>query len=158
MIDPYLHGEISAKLVCILCYFAGLAGIVEAVGLGLPPNNPSGHFQRKLDSALELRTDDAYLYRMGVPMSPRGSDRDLLPANTIPPHESLRREFKAHPELQTAGQRRLLMKSGWTVLNRTPWLMVPKIPGLLVDRLLYTWTYPSLLSESLFSSAPSISW
>ena len=99
LIDPYLAGEISARRVCILCYYAAKAGIQEANPYALAPTSPSGHFQRKLDQALHLGTEDEQLYIMDVPMTVRGSKREQVATGTLPPHESLYREVAEHPEI-----------------------------------------------------------
>jgi len=99
LIRPYLAGEISARRVCILSYFASQAGIAEATPYALPPTSATGHFQRKLDGALALEVDDHRLYKLAVPMSSRGNDRGVVTVSTLPPHECLHREVKDHPEV-----------------------------------------------------------
>lgn len=54
-----LTGErVSARHVCVLCHYAVSAGIddpnVAALALGPLPHEQSGHYQRKLDDALNL--------------------------------------------------------------------------------------------------------
>ena len=54
----YFDGKLSGKAVCVLCFWAHLAGAkAEAISqFSLRPSSSSGHFQRKIDSVLGTTT------------------------------------------------------------------------------------------------------
>ena len=63
-----LHNRVlNAKQFCIQMYWAGKAGVLEAVAFGLPPDRPSGHYQRHLKSAMPHVFDDSVLYDFEMP-------------------------------------------------------------------------------------------
>ena len=52
----YAHG-LSAHHLCQVFFWAGQAGIAEAVKFGMPPGRQSGKYKRHLDNALEVKED-----------------------------------------------------------------------------------------------------
>ena len=59
---------ISSKQFCIAMYWAGKAGIKEAVKSGHQPNAASaGHYSRHLDPILGFKTHNQSLYETKVP-------------------------------------------------------------------------------------------
>eukprot|EP00969_Alexandrium_andersonii_P048714 2136830-Alexandrium_andersonii.AAC.1 len=64
----FARGKLSAKAVCTLRHRAtrgGIAGPAHELALG--PESHSGHFQRKLDKAFDLKGDKDRYYRVRVP-------------------------------------------------------------------------------------------
>ena len=101
LIEAYLRGKpMSARLMCVLCYWAGKAGMQEASKYGLSPNNTGGHFQRKIDVALNLEQYDEHLYELDIPGQQRSEPtRGSLQVHINPPHEVLAAEVAKHPEI-----------------------------------------------------------
>ena len=58
--DLYLEGKISAKSICILCFWAHRAGVKAAASLSFKPNAVTGHYQRHLDTVLKTNAMDLY--------------------------------------------------------------------------------------------------
>ena len=90
-------GKLSAKDVCVLCYWAARAGARgPAKRMSYPPNSQSGKFQPHLDRILGIARDleeDEYV------ISTPGYDRHELSRVTLkipalPPHETLTREWE----------------------------------------------------------------
>ncbi len=90
ILDMYLLGKkMSAKHVCTLCHYASLAGIRHAKKYALKPDSPTGHFQRKLDLALDLPRFDSQLYEMEIPGFGRGDVmRSPQTIHVVPPPRS----------------------------------------------------------------------
>ena len=59
LLEPYVAGNMTAKKFCKICYFAAEAGVQELRKYSLPPTSSTGHYQRKLDTVLEFKLDDA---------------------------------------------------------------------------------------------------
>jgi len=56
----YMASTISAKALCEICYFAGLAGIGGGIAkYGMRPGASSGHYQRHLNSVLPFKKTDS---------------------------------------------------------------------------------------------------
>eukprot|EP00969_Alexandrium_andersonii_P040114 1757590-Alexandrium_andersonii.AAC.1 len=95
LLHLYYHAKISAKQLCTLawwCHGAGAVGFVER--LKLNPNTIStGHFQRHLDSVLQLDASGRGKLKLQVP-SFRKFDltRELVPTIVQAPHEMLAAE------------------------------------------------------------------
>eukprot|EP00969_Alexandrium_andersonii_P008339 363006-Alexandrium_andersonii.AAC.1 len=64
----------SARSLCVLCHFAALAGVDACKWLALSPGASSGHFQRKVDRALDLQAADAKRCSLDVPGQSREYD------------------------------------------------------------------------------------
>ena len=65
----YTH-SLSARSLCVICYWAAKAGASGPVdNYGLKPDSPSGHFQRKVDvvSGINLQAASAAMYKVSVP-------------------------------------------------------------------------------------------
>lgn len=88
---------LSARSLCLVCYWAARAGAAGAVTrFAFRPNAPTGHYQRHLDSVLLVRTrGDAY-YKIGVPMHLKHElGRRVRDTPVQVPHEVLDAEARA---------------------------------------------------------------
>ena len=91
--------QLSAKAVCVLCFYASTAGAVGTCR-DLAAHPDKGHFQRKLDKVLGTHEEDDRCYEIDIPVHVKLSDeRMLAPVPFVPPHESLADEV-AHDESQ----------------------------------------------------------
>ena len=101
LVGMHLRGEMTAKLVCTICFwckYAGVGGLVAK--LALRPNAPSGHFSRKLKATLMLDKIDKRLMRIDVPGHDRHNPgRVVHEVACVPPHEVLNAEYARHPEV-----------------------------------------------------------
>lgn len=92
---------LSAKAMCILCYWAAKAGAAGPVtDFALKPGSPSGHYRRKVDAAtnVDLRASEASMYKISVPQhSKYDLSRTLHPMPVRLPHEELAEEVLANP-------------------------------------------------------------
>jgi hypothetical protein len=89
MLSLVLSRSINNRQFCELCYFAGNAGIAEAVRYGMRSGCSSGNYSRHLDPILGFERGNRALCDMGIPGHhkqpwPRAS-LNLAP---LPPHES----------------------------------------------------------------------
>ena len=102
LVDACLKGttEVSAKLVCTLCWWASAAGMGGLVkDLAMNPNAPSGHFARHMRFILGLDQLDENLYWLEVPGYKKAEAcRTSLSLGVYPPHECLNREALVNPE------------------------------------------------------------
>ena len=87
--ELYLLGQLSATSICTLCWWAQKAGIPEAERFALKPESPSGHYARKLDSALGLKRHDPTLYYMEMPGYDKYADGRVVHTITTTPLTSL---------------------------------------------------------------------
>ena len=99
----HLHERtLNAKPFCQLMYWAGRAGVQDAIKYGLAPGAPSGHYQRKLDLVLENQKKGAALYNIQVPGSSKHElSRTVATTPAIVPHEALAEE-SSKPGFYTA--------------------------------------------------------
>ena len=94
-------GKISARDVCVLCYWAKHANLTgPATEFALRPDSPTGHFQRKLDACLGVKESiGAHAYSLTVPGTDRhAASRNKQAITTIVPHETLAEEIATTPE------------------------------------------------------------
>ena len=97
----YLTRKISARDLCTIFWWCSKCGVQGCEDLGFRPDAPSGHFQRKLNTAFPyLRSHQKILYEMRVP----GWDRDLgkrnrIPLLTLPLHELVAESVENDPTL-----------------------------------------------------------
>ena len=89
MLSLVLSRSINNRQFCELCYFAGKAGIAEAVRYGVRPGCSSGNYSRHLDPILGFERGNRALYDMDIPGHNKQSlSRASLSLPTLPPHES----------------------------------------------------------------------
>ena len=107
LLELYSSGKMSAKRTCILMHWSYLAGVQEAKPYALHPDASStGHYQRKLASALGFGTVEKKLYTVDVPLVVDG-EREKAPVLMRLPHESLVEQFREEPELLADWKRRI---------------------------------------------------
>ena len=98
LLELYAAGTMTASRLCTTCFYAAQAGVAEAKKYALSPTASSGHFQRKLDSALGFNQSDKHVYEVLTPMMV-DHERVTKPVIVRPPHESLAQELKDDPSL-----------------------------------------------------------
>ena len=103
-----LQGSLSSHHVCVLAYWASAAGAVgPCKAMGLRPGAPSGNYQRKLNSFMEIEKDDP-LYTLRVPgLAPELCERTVHHIEVENPHEVVAKEVAEDPsilQLVAAGQ------------------------------------------------------
>jgi hypothetical protein len=103
LVDMNATGKkMSAKDLCVLCYWASGAKIHgPAQSFALKPDlEQSGHYQRKLDSALDVQKDDPRYFNLTVSLNDKydekRSSRQIL---VQPAHESLEAEYEKGPHV-----------------------------------------------------------
>ena len=101
LLSIHLSGALSARCLCILCYFAGKAGMPSFIAsFGVPPGRPSGHYNRKVRKCLGESGDNPKDYCMKIPGHRR---HDLARTNhdvsVRPGHESVAKEMETDPTL-----------------------------------------------------------
>ena len=52
-LELYFSGKLTAKRLCVLCWWASKAGVVETGPFALSPMTSSDQFQRKVDATLD---------------------------------------------------------------------------------------------------------
>ena len=98
LLTPYNLSQVSAKYICILCFWLTKIGISDEIGkFGLSPDADSGHFQRHLDKVLGFSKDRREEYHLTVPGNTRrGISRDEFELAVLPPEEVLDQELAEH--------------------------------------------------------------
>lgn len=101
LLSIYSAGQVSAKSLCILCYYASRAGMPFVERFGLAPGKSSGHYSRRVHGALakeEGGSDE--LYSIQVPGHRRHDlSRTTHTLKVMPGHESLAKEMERDPSL-----------------------------------------------------------
>ena len=64
----YATGVLDAKPLCILMYYASLAGAVGVDDLGHQPGVSNGNYSRHLKLLLGIRDEDMETYEVDVPL------------------------------------------------------------------------------------------
>ena len=91
-------GKISAKTLCVICWWCWKAGLEAAKPLAFRPDAPSGHYQRHIDTVLGIRMNNSVHYKVSVPRYAKyNMSRAIqqIPVNC--PHEVLGEEVDANP-------------------------------------------------------------
>ena len=116
LLDMLFKGVISARAVCVICYWVGKMGFRDhrISRFGLRPGSPSGHFQRHIDKRMGVSTRDAR-YRIGLPTYTRGGvTREFIQTPVLLPYEELLDEINDLPtfdkRLTAYGARRVCAK------------------------------------------------
>ena len=107
IVGMYMKGQVSAKQLCTLCWWATKAGLRgPACELGMKPvaddglQRGEGRYQKHLDTLLGFKDSDEKLYHVGYQGHSKydaARSRHTLP--TIPPHEAIADEVSATPDL-----------------------------------------------------------
>ena len=105
-------GRVSARDVCVLCYWAGKGGLGEEVQrMGMSPASQSGHFQRHLDTVLSSEAATEEYYELPLPGHSNWSlNRVTRNVVTKPAHEQLHAELATKPNLERELQARVRSK------------------------------------------------
>ena len=98
----YMASAMSAKNLCVLCYWASKAGMATVSEYGLQPDRPTGHYQRHLDSLLGFAEAKKTSYTLSAPGQKRGElSRSTIELPTRPPHELAQEELERNPTVLT---------------------------------------------------------
>ena len=85
-----LSRTITYKDLCIIMWWAGKAGVHEAVRLGHNPDAPSGHFARHVKATLGVFNETEHMYQFDIPDHTRADLwGSLHSVTTRAPHELL---------------------------------------------------------------------
>ena len=101
LFDLYYTSSISAQVFCVICFWAGKAGVPgEAARYGKRPGLASGHYQRHLDEVLGFKAEAAKLYEIDV-AGHRKADmsRTNFKLKVRIPYESIDDELKGDPAI-----------------------------------------------------------
>lgn len=100
--DMYVTGALSAKSLCLVCYWAMRSGAKgPIVQLGMAPTPHTGHYQRHLDSVLRLKETEAKMHRIAVPVySKNSASRESTLLEVLPPHEAIWEETTEDPTIR----------------------------------------------------------
>jgi len=101
VLDLLFAGKISARTVCLLCYWAHLAGASERVGrVGFAPGKPTGHYARHLDTVLQTRMNEDW-YTINIPGVHKqdGNLRSLRKTPVALPYDAVIEEMQTSPGL-----------------------------------------------------------
>jgi hypothetical protein len=96
-----LRGKLSARDVCLISWYAKLAGLTGAAAdFAFRPSAPTGHYNRHFKAVLKLGMEVESSYTFAVPGHDRYStDRMVHQVPAIVPHETLAAELVAEPHL-----------------------------------------------------------
>ena len=135
------NAAVSAKSMCIACYWAGKFGAPESiVKLGFRPGASSGHYQRHLDFVMGTRPSEQNLCTIPVPMySKHELKRSIVDMPVLVPHEIIDEDLRSNAsyavQLSTAIEKNELPPSYHehpVVRDATPGTLVAPY-GLFVD-------------------------
>ena len=96
LLDLADESKISAKDVCVFCWYASKAGMSDDVRrIGFRPDAPSGHYQRHLDSVLDFAERQSQFYKLQV-VGTRKQDasRSTFDMCVVPGHEVFNAEVE----------------------------------------------------------------
>jgi hypothetical protein len=90
-----MGGMLSARALCIICYYASQAGAKGCGDLAFAPGKKStGHYQRHIDVALGVDMHDKSLFRIWVPYyNKHDCSRTVRQTPVQPPHERIHDEM-----------------------------------------------------------------
>ena len=95
LLDQYMESAISAEIVCTLCHFANLGGLVNVSQYGLAPGGHSSNYKVKLDRCLGFTQQRRKEYSVDIVGKPlRALGRQNFQINVINAHEALEEEFQ----------------------------------------------------------------
>lgn len=105
LLDLLYTNSLSARSLCVICYWASLAGAQGPVSdFKMKPSSPTGHFQRKVDKAtgVDLAGMANGMHRVGVPQHKKHDMSRTTHAMPIQlPHEALAGEAAENPDALT---------------------------------------------------------
>jgi hypothetical protein len=156
LVGIYMSTSISALTFCVLCWWAGLAGMPGMVNTyGLAPGKSTCRYQKHLDPKLSFTTQRKNMYHLNViGHRKRDLDRSEFVLPVRPPQECIHEELEKDPSisvrLQAAIDEGLLppsYSSHPVVLNNPGELILPLIIYLdgvaysLRDSVIGVWIY-----------------
>ena len=149
--DLKLKGKLSAKDICLIAWYAKIAGLTGAAAdFAFRPNAPSGHYNRHVKSVLKLDEYVNGVYEVAVPGHDRysmGRVTHQLPA--LNPHESLAMELEANPNMALELERSCVDKE-WSSAYFEHAVVRSAAPGQMVWPLaLYIDGVPFIKRDSL---------
>ena len=96
----YLSSAISARTFCVLCYWAGLAGMPDVSQYGMHPNTASGNYKKFLDKAVGAKDFQNMLYELPVVgLRKHDLSRASHMLKVLPPHELINEELSNDPSV-----------------------------------------------------------
>ena len=99
----HYSGMLSAKSVCVACYYAARAGAKGPVDkFGFRPGAPSGHYSRHLDSVSGVRVDEEKKWRYSLDVPEHGKYDVTRTAHEVlvtVAHEALNEEVLNDPSI-----------------------------------------------------------
>lgn len=147
--------NISARSLCVICYWAHLAGAKGPVGeYAEKPDSSSGHFQRRVDRVTGIKLSEMCkaMYRVPTPQHAKyDMCRTVHPMPVGVPHEELAKEFAEDPFAATGPSEPEWTESFKThpVVRRHPNELVMPL-GLYLDGISFT-NRDSLLGIFIYS-------
>ena len=101
LLNLYMLGSLSAKSLCLLCFYCAKAGAVGSViDLARPPGAHTGNYQKFIDRKLGFDVRDAHDYYMDLPGHHKHDvSRSIHRKPVVPAHESLRDEVDQNPSI-----------------------------------------------------------
>ena len=99
LVSLYFDGKLSAKWVCVICWFASKAGAQgPAARVALKPTAQSGQFARKLDAYLGIDVRKRDLLHVQVPGYTKADvSRSTSSVPVRAPHEEIDKEVQRDP-------------------------------------------------------------
>ena len=98
LLTSHLRGDISAKTLCLTCYWAARAGAADPIGMfGFPPGAQSGAYQRHVDRVLGYRAgQEGDRYTLKLPQYLRHeAQRTVKEVPAMAPHQLRRTRSEA---------------------------------------------------------------
>ena len=99
LLDSHRKGQLSAKCVCTVGFWAGKAGLATVGTLSVRPDSSTGNFKRHIDMIMAKRSGPAMPggYTVPIPAFIRSSgERGVHNFQCVPPHEALIDEMQGH--------------------------------------------------------------
>ena len=105
LLSEHSAGKMTAKQVCIVCWWAGKAGVEAVKPIGKSPaTKGSGDFKRTLDRYMHQDLPDSY--SVPVPAYSRASEeRAICQLDCVLPHEMLQRDVEKYDKKKAEQQR-----------------------------------------------------
>ena len=142
LLELFYGGAVSAKSVCVLCYFAWKAGASGTLlaHLAYRPDADSGHYHRHLDRKLNSELKNMKAHKLLIPMHKRASiGRQICPTPVLAAHteldDEMRNDVGFDADLEAAVAERALPATYFehpVVRNAPPGTRVAPV-GLFVD-------------------------